>query len=254
MSPLHIVLISIVAVILVSVTISIYLARRCTAGAVPWAYLLIARVYISLMSSWRSNRPCNWPPEGPAIIVGNHTSPVDPLLLWYRHNREWPAHHARVVGFMVAREYVVQKNVIGWICRVMQSVPVNRSGQDTQAVRAALRRLASGELLGIFPEGHLNVTPEDGLQPFNTGIAYIALKSGAPIYPSFIHGAPRSTGMVACFFKRSRVRVTYGEPIDLQDRFGSVKKPTMETLEQATQHIWDELTRLGEERWWEAPT
>ena len=246
------VLIAGAASILIGFTACVYFARRCSAGWLVWVYMGIVRVYMRLMSSWSSNIPCNWPSEGPGIVVGNHTSPVDPILLWYRHNHEWPPHHCRVVGFMVAKEYVAPRNIIGWICRVMQSIPVNRSGQDTEAVRAALRRLKSGELLGIFPEGHINVTPDDGLQPFNSGIAYIALKARVPIYPAFIHGAPRSTGMVACFFKRSKVRITFGEPIDLRELFGDEKKPSMETLEKAAQHVQSVVEKLAEDRWFEA--
>lgn len=252
MTTLQIVLLAALAAALLALGAATYLAQQCTAGVWPWVYLQIVRIYMRIMSSWRSNRPCNWPSEGPGIVIANHTSPVDPILIWYRHNADWPKHHSRVAGFMVAKEYVTPRNIVGWICRVMQSIPVNRSGQDTEAVRTALRRLKSGGLLGIFPEGYINVKPEEGLMPFNTGIAYLALKSGVRIYPAFIHGAPRSTGMVACFFKRSKVRITFGEPIDLREHFGDEKKPSMETLQQATDYVRNELTRLGEERWFES--
>ncbi len=239
------------SVLAILACVGTYRAFRSTAGPIIWVYTWIISLYVFVMLSWRSNKPCNWPADGSAIIVGNHTSPVDPILIWHRHNDAWPKHKQRVVGFMVAREYVTPRNLVGWICRTVQSIPVNRSGQDTEAVRAALRRLKKGELLGLFPEGRINPNPEEGLMPFNTGIAFLALKSGAPVYPVWIHGSPRSESMVACFLKFSTVRITFGEPIDLRQLFGDEKKPTLETLEKATQHVRSAVEKLSEDRWFE---
>ena len=118
------------------------------------------------------------------------------------------------------------------------------------AVRASLKRLKENKWLGIFPEGHINLTPEEGLNEFNTGAAFVSLKSGVPIYPVFIHNSPRSASMVRCFFKRSHVHVTYGEPIDLSAIYGDGKL-SAEILDAATAHIVAELERTGADRWFE---
>lgn len=254
MTPLQIAITIVVGALVLTTITAITCALRCTAGPIIWVYSMIVRFYMRIMSSWKSNRPCNWPQDGEAIIIANHVSPVDPILLWHRYSAdrpEWPGRVQRVIGFMVAKEYVTPKNLVGWICRTMQSIPVNRSGQDTEAVRTAIRRLRAGKWLGVFPEGYINTEPETGLKPFNTGVAFLALKTGTPVYPVFIHGSPRSSGMVACFFKRSKVRVTYGDPIDLRDLFGDARKPSAETLEKATQYLHTTLQELGNDRWFQ---
>lgn len=222
-------------------------AVRCTAGWRVWFLANVARVYIGVMLSWRANKPCPFPRDQAAIIIANHTSPVDPVLLWYRHNIGWPRHAMRTIGFLVAGEYVERPDIIGWVCRVMESIPVKRTGRDMGAVRQALKRLAAGKWLGIFPEGGINRTPECGLQPGNTGVAFISLKSGVPVYPVFIHNSPRGKTMARSFFKRSRVRITYGEPIDLSQKYGD-RKLNAETLDAATEFLMEKLRQLGEKK------
>ena len=243
MSSFEIAFITIAIVAALFTAVCAYFAFRCTAGWRVWFLSFVARIYIRIFIRWSCNKPCPYPADGPAIIVGNHTSPVDPILIWHRHNIGWPRHALRAIGFLVAREYVVRKDIVGWVCRSMQSIPINRAGRDMAGVRQALARLKDNQWLGIFPEGHINLEPEKGFKEFNTGAAFISLKSGVPIYPVYIHDAPRSTSMVACFFKRATVHITYGEPIVLVERFGDVKLNT-DTLREATQVIVEELQRL----------
>ena len=203
------------------------------------------RLYVFVMLKWEPNKPCPYPQDGPAIIVGNHTSPVDPVAIWHKHYAHWDKMEIRAIGFMVAAEYVSRKDIVGWACRAMQSIPVKRAGRDMGAVREALARLAENKWLGIFPEGHINLEPEKGLNDFNTGAAFLSLKSGVPIYPVYIHDSPRAKSMVKCFFKRSHVRVVYGEPIDLKAKYGEGKL-NAEKLEQATADIRAAVEKLGE--------
>jgi 1-acyl-sn-glycerol-3-phosphate acyltransferase len=125
----------------------------------------------------------------------------------------------------------------------MESIPVKRAGRDMAGVRQALSRLKAGKWLGIFPEGGINKTPEAGLNDFNTGAAFISLKSGVPIYPVFIENAPRAKTMAGSFFVRTKVCIHYGEPIDLAAKFGDQKLNT-ETLTAATQFIRESIERI----------
>ena len=115
-------------------------------------------------------------------------------------------------------------------------------------VRQALARLEEGSWLGLFPEGRINKQPEEGLLPFDTGAAFFAFKSGAPVYPVFIHDAPRGETVFRAFFRRTRVRVTFGEPILLREMF-AVEKPDLPTLQAAAEHLREVLTQLGEDCW-----
>lgn len=71
----------------------------------------------------------------------------------------------------------------------MQSIPVDRNGRDIGPTREAIRRLERGDLIGIFPEGGINMG--EGLREANPGIAFLALKAGVPVIPVYIHAHHR---------------------------------------------------------------
>ncbi len=219
---------------------------RCRDGWGVWLLYVIQRLYGGLIFRWRCNNgPCTLPAEGSGLIVANHRSPVDPMMVWTNHHlRGDPTgkkRDVRVAGFLTASEYC---NVPGlrWLIRTMRSIPVNRNGQDMAPTREALRRLKNGELVGVFPEGGINWGTR--LRSANPGVAFLALKSKARIYPVFIHGAPQPVdGMVAPFVTRCRVRVTYGKPIDLSEFHQ--QKTTPELLNEVTDLIMSRLAETG---------
>lgn len=194
------------AYLIVAVIVVCRLARRFPAGWRAWMVLAPCRLYGRCAFRWRANRRCSFPRTGPGIILSNHRSPLDPVLLGIEIARD------RNVGFLMAREYY-EKPVLHWICVSVQSIPVERDGSDMASARAALRRVLAGELLGVFPEGRINTGTD--LLPANPGIAWLALRSKVPVYPIFIHKAPQGRNMIEPFYTFNKVRVTYGDPVDL---------------------------------------
>lgn len=219
-------------------------AATCGAGLNAWICYQIARVQGLLFARCRTVNRCPIPEFGPAIIVANHTSPVDPVLLWHRHFAGFKKPRLRVIGFLMAREFYELRGVIHWVCRAMESIPVERSGRDMRPIREALKRLEAGQLLGLFPEGRLNVeSPDQRLLPGGSGVAWLALKSKVPVIPVFIQNAPRAKSMVAAFFKRTHATLIYGEPIDLSAWYD--KKPGHTELQEVTDLIMLKLAQLG---------
>jgi 1-acyl-sn-glycerol-3-phosphate acyltransferase len=219
-------------------------AIRCEAGWRVWVCYQIARLHSLLISGWSASNKCIFPEDGPAIIVANHTSPVDPVIIWIRHFSGFRRKRLRVIGYMMAREYYERRDIVGWACRAMQSIPVERTGRDSLPVKAALIRLEAGHLLGLFPEGRLNTSsPDSCLLPGGTGVAWLALKSGVPVLPVFIHNAPRDRSMVKAFFRRTTPRITYGEPMDLSAWAG--RRLSHELLAEVTDQIMQAIARLG---------
>lgn len=218
--------------------------RRSRVGFGPWLCYQLARLQSVLFTRWTARNQCTYPPSGAAIIVANHTSPVDPVILWIRHFAGFPEKHMRIISYMMAREYYQRRDPVGWVCRVMRAIPVDRSGRDFGPVRHALTRLENGHLVGLFPEGRLNLsTPDEQLLPGGTGVAWLALKSRVPVLPVFIHNAPRGKTMVSSFFIRTRTMVTYGEPVDLSPWLD--RKLTHSLLAEATDQIMQSLAVLG---------
>ncbi|MFM7058624.1 MAG: lysophospholipid acyltransferase family protein [Planctomycetota bacterium] len=219
--------------------------RAAQAGWPAWVCYQISVLHRLLFSHCQQNNPCTIPENGPAIIVANHTSPVDPVLLWTRHFSSFRQPRLRVIGYLMAREYYQSPRIINWICRAMQCIPVDRNGRDIQPLRQALRRLQDGHLLGLFPEGRLNATsPNTQLLPADTGVAWLALKARVPIIPVFIHNAPRSSSMALCFLIPTRASLTYGQPLDLSPWHG--RRNTTQDLAEATDFIMQSLAALGQ--------
>lgn len=216
-------------------------AWRCPSGPVVWLLYAAERLYLGLFFRWRSNRRCPFPDDGPALIIANHRTPVDPLILWMNHHLgPHGEREMRPISFLMAREYY-EVNGLRWLVRAVRSIPVDRSGQDMGPAREALRLLKNGGWVGIFPEGRLNTGP--GLLEADTGVAWLALRAEAPVYPVFIHGAPQRESMVASFATPSKVRVVYGEPVDLSSYYG--QKKTQPLLKEVADLLMIRLAELG---------
>ena len=231
------------ATVLVVVVVA-FRAVTCAAGWRAWVCYQIAVVHRVLFASCTVTNACPFPESGSAIIVANHTSPVDPLLIWHRHFAQFRKPRLRVIGFMMAKEFYQRKGLVNWVCRAMESIPVERSGRDMRPIREALKRLENGHLLGLFPEGRLNQqSPDNRLLPGGIGVAWLAIKSKAPVIPVFIHNAPRGKSIARSFFIRTHVTLTYGTPVDLSAWYD--KKNGHEELAQVTDLIMKTLSELG---------
>lgn len=206
-------------------------ALACPEGWRLWMLHIIAKVYCRLGYHWRANRPCPFLEAHPAIVIANHRSPVDPMLIWAGVT------NCRPIEFLTAEEYFGLP-VLQFILDAQRSIPVARDGKDMSATRTALRRVQQGRLVGVFPEGRINTGP--GILPANPGIAWLALQSRAPVFPVFVENAPQGKTMVEPFFNFGRVRVIFGDPIDLSAYYGQRRTP--ELLEEVTRVM---MTRLG---------
>lgn len=215
-------------------------ALRCRHGWQAWLLFVVTRLYCGLAFRWRANRPCPFPDQGPGIVMANHRSPVDPMLILMNNHLRTPRGRFRVIGFLMAHEYYATRG-IAWINQAMQSIPVTRDGRDLKGSRLALKRLEQGHLVGMFPEG--GIGDDDALRSANPGVAWLALRSRVPIYPVYIHNAPRGRNMVASFYTFSRVRLSYGDPIDLSAFYGV--KLNRSILQEATDQMMSELASLG---------
>jgi 1-acyl-sn-glycerol-3-phosphate acyltransferase len=173
--------------------------------------------------------PCQVPASGPAIIVCNHVSSLDPMLL------QWAC--PRLITWMMAREYYVPGT--RWLFDIIRTIPVERSRRDVAATRAAMRALENGQVLGIFPEGRL---AEDAIiGPFQTGVALMALKSRVDVYPASVEGTMRDRGMLEAFLFPQRAKVAFAERMKLNEADFS-----REAIERATGRIRDAVFALHE--------
>jgi 1-acyl-sn-glycerol-3-phosphate acyltransferase len=173
--------------------------------------------------------PCTLPTAGGAILVCNHTSSLDPVPL--------QAACPRLITWMMAREYG-NLPLLRQFLREIEPIMVERSGRDMAATRAALRALERGKVLGVFPEGRIE--PGRDLLPFQTGIALLALKSRAPVYPAYLDGDQRQSGMIDAIIRPHQITLAFGPAVDLD--YGAEGR---EALEAATKKIRDAVAALA---------
>lgn len=154
----------------------------------------------------------NLPEKGPYILIGNHQTWMDPVVL------AAPIKHQDVT-FLGKKELVGSK-LVHHILTDMHMIIVDRHNSDMEAMRACIKALRSGEILGIFPEGTRH--HEGVMEQMESGVGLIALRSGVPLMPAYIVGKFR-------LFHRNRC--VFGKPIDFSDlREEGVNKETCERL------------------------
>jgi 1-acyl-sn-glycerol-3-phosphate acyltransferase len=135
----------------------------------------------------------------------------------------------------------------GWSATFLSALggfPVDRSGADRAAMRAAEAALAGGEPLGMFPEGTRRSGPV--IEDLHHGVAFVAARIGVPIVPIGIGGSERILGRGRKLPRLSKVVVIVGEPIPPPERApgASVRRGDVtaltERLQAAIQALFDE--------------
>ncbi len=192
----------------------------CAVAPLVWASIWFARTSLNFVQGvlwivalfiarllWRAQLPRKRPAgvERGAVLVSNHRSSIDAFFPQLCFDR--PLH------WMVAREYC-EHPAFGWLLRTCEVIPVSRSGIDTAATRAAIRYAERGDLISMFPEGRINMT-DDFMLPVRPGAVLVALRARAPLLPCYITGSPYGGTPWSPFFMPARVRLVFGEVIDL---------------------------------------
>jgi 1-acyl-sn-glycerol-3-phosphate acyltransferase len=182
---------------------------------------------------WEPGPPASpIPIDGPVIVVANHQSAVDPMVL--------AAATRRLVRFLMAREYY-QTFGLEWLFRTAGEIPVNRDGSDLGATKTALKVLRDGGVIGIFPQGGIRESGFEEEADGKAGVALLALRTGAQVVPAFISGTPIRESVFLTMLIPSRSRIRFGEPL----RFAPAgKKITREQIDQATRKILEAIAIL----------
>jgi len=174
------------------------------------AWLLVHSVYRLRQSGLE-----NIPEEGPAILICNHVSFVDPLVI--------AAASRRPIRFVMDHR-IHRTPLVGFVFRHMNAIPIAPAKDDAAMMEAAFEAVAhaleAGELVAIFPEGRITDTGE--LYPFRPGVQRIVARTPVPVVPMALQG------LWGSFFSRkdgpamskplrrglfSRIALTVGPPV-----------------------------------------
>lgn len=188
------------------------------------------RIGVGLMYGlWKPRVLGSWkvPATGPVILAVNHSHNIDgPMVIGVA---------PRASHFLVKKEAFV--GPLGPFMRAVGQVEVDRSTADRTAVTRALDILKGGGVLGIFPEGSRG---EGDFAALRAGLAYFAVRAGAPIVPVAVLGSSEKSGRLIKALPplRSRVDVVFGDPFDAGDGSG---RRTRKALDEATERIQKQL-------------
>ncbi|WP_409472972.1 lysophospholipid acyltransferase family protein [Streptomyces sp. HC307] len=189
------------------------------------------RIGVGLMYGlWKPRVLGAWrvPAAGPAILAVNHSHNIDgPMVMGVAPR---PTH------FLVKKEAFVGP-LDPFLTRIGQ-LKVDRDTTDRAAITRALDVLSAGDVLGIFPEG---TRGEGDFAALRSGLAYFAVRSGAPIVPVAVLGSSERQGRLIKGLPplRHRIDVVFGEPFEAGDGSG---RRTRTALDEATERIQKQLT------------
>ncbi len=163
--------------------------------ALAWA---LFRTFFGFRVEGRDHEPRS----GPVIVVSNHLSDLDPLVVGAALRRR--------VGYMAKHELFVNPLVRWWIT-ACGGFPVRRGEPDRRALRTALELLQRGGVLVMFPEGTRGL--DRTLRPPEPGTAMLAMRTRAAILPLAVLGTDEALPRDSHRLRRATIRVRIGEPI-----------------------------------------
>lgn len=192
----------------------------------PWFYVIskaFVRSVLTIIGRIEAIGAANVPRTGPLILASNHIAYLDPPALG--------CVTPRPVTYMAKSELFDMK-LLNLFIRPLGAFPIDRSRGDTGAMKAALKVLATGACLGIFPEGTRN---KDGSNKAQLGVALLASISGAPVVPCYVSGTSEAK-------RFKKITVVFGEPM----RFALGRKASREDLAKWTEELMSRIYALRE--------
>jgi len=161
-------------------------------------FLIIFKFFFRLKVTGQENIP----QDGPFIIVANHSSLLDPVILGVS---------VKPKVIFVAAAYLFKIGWLGYLLRKANSIPV-QGKNDISSLKRALKILQQGGVLGIFPEGGVDRQKDD--LPIKAGAAFLATSVGVPIVPIRIKGADKALPRGAKFIRSlNKIEVEIKKPI-----------------------------------------
>jgi 1-acyl-sn-glycerol-3-phosphate acyltransferase len=168
------------------------------------------------------------PRTGGVLLVSNHQSFLDPILLGVRLPRS--------LSYMARSELFEITPVFTWLIRSLGAFPVRQTGSAAGAIKEAVERLQEGRALNIYPEGSRTETGEIG--PMEKGVALVIRKAKVPVVPVAIDGSFEAWRKGTKIFRPHPIRLLFGPPMDLGD-----KRPDeiVATIDRTVRGLFEEL-------------
>lgn len=189
------------------------------------------------------------PRTGGAVMAINHVGYLDFTFAGLAAQKS-----GRLVRFMAKKE-VFDHKVSGPLMRGMKHIPVDRYGAGNDSYQQAVKMLAAGEIVGVFPEATISTSYE--LKEFKTGAARMAMEAGVPLLPTVVWGSQRimTKGRKRDLTRGTPLRIVVGEPFTPEP--GSDPVAVTADLKRRMSALLDEAIatyagtpRTPDDTWW----
>ena len=187
-----------------------------------------------LLLDFRITGARHFPTSGPALVVSNHRSYTDPVVLG--------AACPRPLRYIAKRELFQQGRLFARFLTTVGVVPINRSGYSAGSIRNAVELLEGGEIVCMFPEGGIT-TPGD-LKP---GVALVARRVDVPVVPVYMTGTTGMYDPEAYLLRARPVRVDVGRPFRPGDVGDPAERETF--IPRFMERLRRHLVREEEDHW-----
>ena len=189
-----------------------------------WLCWIIAWLPLKIFFPTKVVGKKNIPKKGKAILVCNHLTNLDPVLLDINFSRR---------PYVMAKAELFKNKIIGAALKSYGGIPVDRKNVGLSTIKTVLDLLKKEELLLIFHEGNRNKLDEEDMLAMKNGVAMFGLKSGAPIIPLWITRRPK-------LFRKTEIII--GNPFSLTEF--QEQKLSKENLEIASKKITEKMYEL----------
>jgi 1-acyl-sn-glycerol-3-phosphate acyltransferase len=188
---------------------------------------VLCRVVTSVMFDLKVYGAGNVPQAGGVLLVTNHESHLDPVLIGVQLRRP--------ISYL-AKSELFANPFFGWLIRNLYAFPVRQGAGDVGAMKETISRLKEGHLLNIFPEG--SRSPDGNFLPVEAGVALVVRRAGVPVVPCVVEGAYEAMPRGKKLPIAKPIRVMYGEPIDMA---GWKTEEVVRTIEQKWREMMADL-------------
>ena len=177
-----------------------------------------------------SMNPIPLPETGGAIVVCNHISGLDPLVLI--------AATPRPLRFLIAREEY-ERFGLQWLFRLGDCIPVERDKRPELAMRAALRAIENGDVVAMFPHGKIPL-PADLPVRIKGGAVRLAQITGAPVYPVHVEGIKGEGHTLLAIPLKSQIKLSTHAPQTFESGSNDENIRKLQQLIESPTHINNE--------------
>jgi len=205
-------------------------------------FALLVKPFVLIILGVNIKRPEWLPRRGPAILVANHNSHLDTVVLISL----FPLRMLHAVRPVAAADYFLCNSLLAWFAlRVIGIIPLSRSGRTfghEHPLAPCVRALERGDILILFPEGTRG-EPERRAR-FKSGVAHLAkCRPDVPVVPVFMRGLGKALPRGEALFVPWICDISVGEPVAWQEN----KNSYMRALQERFDRLADEMTTLHHE-------